>query len=557
MRTLIKLLIFFTLTISVSCNNKANPIRTIFDDIAGLFSKESHVDVDVVDIEENFQELQNECKSNGDTIIGLFNDDLFAVFIHGPANNCEYDSEFYNYDKTQEVYLYDLATKEKKFLFASHKNVLQKEGYNKIYESKLDNFSFPKLIEDKNGAALLLWEGDWQLYLFPLNENNYENKYLYPVLSNNEKIHKTADIFEWYENGWLKADENQGPRIGYYRLYDMNSQGNIIWTEDSVKIYRDVGESPLGGDVFATAPASILNDMDDFKSKVSSFLRGYPEYGNASMGVKYLLEVTYSSSLYFCSSEDIETETETCNITFEISQDTRTILNEGKNGYIPELIMIDDSLKIPSAGYCPNLPNNKYKGKTFAFKGSAKTKKVDDLGFEYKNALLLRAATFTTINVHSFKILSVEENYLHNNEVVYSNCETINKEYKKIQQPDNGNSTKGKKTEIFEDKVENNLNSNVAKMPEFPGGNIGSFIAKNIDYPVDAQDLGISGIVIVKFVVNIQGNVENIEIEKSVHPSLDKAAIDVIKKLPKFVPGEDVNGEKIPVHYSFPIEFKM
>lgn len=479
-------------------------------------------------------------------------------------HGCDYD-----YETPQEIYLYDLLTKEKQLLFRSHQKVKHKEGKKDVVEWSLYNFIFPKFVEDEDGAALLLWEIDHgnDGYLFPLNEHNIEKKYFYPYdyfeyelngMINSNDTHKYA----WYDWECLQYDnEQKSCSIGYYRFYKINTKGDIIWEDDSVNIFRYSGESPIGGEVIAKAPANILHDMDDFKRKLSSFLRDYPEYGNASMGVKYLLEVTYTTYEYFCSHSELKKETEVCNIAFEISQDTRTILNEGTNGYIPELILIDDSLKIFSSPYCQEL--SLYKGKTLAFKGRSKTKKIEDLGFVYKDAILFNSAHFNTKNISSFKVLSVEEEYQHRNEVTYSNCEVINEEYTKVQESNNGNHMKEYEEEILEEKKENSHNNfktdfkKLKKMPEFQGGSKGlsAFIAENIQYPVEAQDLGLSGTVIVKFVVNTQGGIEDIEIEKSVHPLLDKAAIDVIEKLPKFVPGEDENGEKIPAPCHLPIVF--
>ena len=96
------------------------------------------------------------------------------------------------------------------------------------------------------------------------------------------------------------------------------------------------------------------------------------------------------------------------------------------------------------------------------------------------------------------------------------------------------------------------------EMPEFPGGNIALFrwISKAIKYPVIAQENSISGRVYLNFVVNKQGCIENIKVTRGVDPSLDKEAIRVINKMPKWIPGKQ-RGKAVNVSFSVPINFQL
>jgi len=98
----------------------------------------------------------------------------------------------------------------------------------------------------------------------------------------------------------------------------------------------------------------------------------------------------------------------------------------------------------------------------------------------------------------------------------------------------------------------------VDKMPVFPGGEteLMRFIASNLHYPVVTQKLGIQGKVIVRFVVNKQGQVENAEVVRSLDSSLDEEAIRVVKSLPGWIPGEH-KGQKVSVYYTLPITYKL
>ena len=98
----------------------------------------------------------------------------------------------------------------------------------------------------------------------------------------------------------------------------------------------------------------------------------------------------------------------------------------------------------------------------------------------------------------------------------------------------------------------------VEKMPQYPGGEkeLMNFIGRNIRYPIIAQENGIQGRVIVRFVVSSTGKVSDVQVLRSLDPSCDKEAVRVIKMLPEWIPGEQ-NGEKVAVYYTLPITFKL
>ena len=98
----------------------------------------------------------------------------------------------------------------------------------------------------------------------------------------------------------------------------------------------------------------------------------------------------------------------------------------------------------------------------------------------------------------------------------------------------------------------------VEDMPQFPGGDaaLQNFIAANVVYPEIAKENGITGRVYVRFVVNKKGKVDKISIVRGVDPSLDKASMDVIKKLPDWSPGKQ-RGKPVNVWYTAPINFVL
>ena len=93
----------------------------------------------------------------------------------------------------------------------------------------------------------------------------------------------------------------------------------------------------------------------------------------------------------------------------------------------------------------------------------------------------------------------------------------------------------------------------VETMPQLKGGLRG--LMEKINYPEEAQEAGIEGRVIVQFIVNEQGEVENPTIVRGIGYGADQEALRVIKQA-EFEPGMQ-NGEKVRVQYSLPIVYKL
>ncbi|MDR1221532.1 MAG: energy transducer TonB [Tannerella sp.] len=98
----------------------------------------------------------------------------------------------------------------------------------------------------------------------------------------------------------------------------------------------------------------------------------------------------------------------------------------------------------------------------------------------------------------------------------------------------------------------------VEKMPEFPGGDAAllKWIGDNMIYPTIAAENGVQGRVACTFTVNTDGSVTDVQIVRPVDPNLDKEALRVLAKLPKFKPGEQ-RGKPVRVRYSVPVRFRL
>jgi periplasmic protein TonB len=93
----------------------------------------------------------------------------------------------------------------------------------------------------------------------------------------------------------------------------------------------------------------------------------------------------------------------------------------------------------------------------------------------------------------------------------------------------------------------------IEKMPEIKGGI--QELVKNIKYPESAKKEGITGVVFVKALIDVNGNVASAEIDKGVNDDLNSAALSAVKNT-KFIPGED-KGEKVQAEVTIPIKFKL
>lgn len=96
------------------------------------------------------------------------------------------------------------------------------------------------------------------------------------------------------------------------------------------------------------------------------------------------------------------------------------------------------------------------------------------------------------------------------------------------------------------------------EMPSFPGGNraVNKFLSENLTYPTDCINNKIQGRVIINFDVEVDGSISNIEVLRSVHPSLDREGIRVIRLMPRWFPGIH-KGKFARVKYTLPITFKL
>lgn len=106
--------------------------------------------------------------------------------------------------------------------------------------------------------------------------------------------------------------------------------------------------------------------------------------------------------------------------------------------------------------------------------------------------------------------------------------------------------------------VENKVFDVVEQMPSFPGGQsaLMQYLSSNIKYPVVAQENGVQGRVVVSFVVERDGSITDVQVARSVDPSLDREAQRVVRNMPRWIPGKQ-NGQAVRVKYNVPVAFRL
>lgn len=98
----------------------------------------------------------------------------------------------------------------------------------------------------------------------------------------------------------------------------------------------------------------------------------------------------------------------------------------------------------------------------------------------------------------------------------------------------------------------------VEQRAQFPGGEAAmmKFLSNNVRYPEAAQQNDVQGKVIVNFVVEKDGSIGHVKIAKGVDKDLDREAMRVVKKMPKWQPGKN-NGVAVRSYFNLPVTFRL
>ncbi|MGN0061005.1 MAG: TonB family protein [Alloprevotella sp.] len=98
----------------------------------------------------------------------------------------------------------------------------------------------------------------------------------------------------------------------------------------------------------------------------------------------------------------------------------------------------------------------------------------------------------------------------------------------------------------------------VEEMPQFPGGYdaLLKFLMTNTSYPAEAMAKGKQGRVVVQFIVNKEGCLQDVQLLRCVDPLLDEEALRVVNSMPRWKPGKQ-KGQPVNVQYTLPVVFSL
>ncbi len=100
----------------------------------------------------------------------------------------------------------------------------------------------------------------------------------------------------------------------------------------------------------------------------------------------------------------------------------------------------------------------------------------------------------------------------------------------------------------------------VEEQAEFPGGIVAmqKYMRDNTQYPTMAREASIGGKCFLKFVVNENGDISNVEILKGVPGcgDCDKEAMRVVKSMPKWKAAK-MTGRSVKCYFNLPFSFKI
>lgn len=111
---------------------------------------------------------------------------------------------------------------------------------------------------------------------------------------------------------------------------------------------------------------------------------------------------------------------------------------------------------------------------------------------------------------------------------------------------------------VEEDADVNSVFVIVEQNPEFPGGTqaLMDYLSKSIRYPSFEAEMGISGKVVLSFVVERDGSITDIQEVRSPSEGLTKEAYRVVQNMPKWKPGKQ-RGKNVRVKYILPLTFRL
>ncbi len=111
----------------------------------------------------------------------------------------------------------------------------------------------------------------------------------------------------------------------------------------------------------------------------------------------------------------------------------------------------------------------------------------------------------------------------------------------------------------------------VEEMPRFPGCEdiadkkerrncaskaMLSHVYKNLIYPKEAREKGVEGTVVIRYIIDEEGNIVNPTVLRDIGGGCGEAAMASVLKMPKWIPGKQ-RGKNVRVYYNLPVKFRL
>lgn len=110
----------------------------------------------------------------------------------------------------------------------------------------------------------------------------------------------------------------------------------------------------------------------------------------------------------------------------------------------------------------------------------------------------------------------------------------------------------------FPEEAADDIFTIVEDMPRFKGGmeSFYAYMSSHLNYPPEARRGAIEGKVFVQFVIDEEGNLDDVTVVKGIGHQCDEAAIQAIKHSPKWKPGKQ-RGRPVKTRMIIPINFSL
>lgn len=210
----------------------------------------------------------------------------------------------------------------------------------------------------------------------------------------------------------------------------------------------------------------------------------------------------------------------------------------------------------------------------FDNKSQIKIIKIYIITIENNQIFTLHQATFSSFNKSNlsadilnrpsknFEIYTLENNNFKFYNKDYIHFDDSNSKLEVTKDLISETKENNKKEELTqENTLDNNLEiyESVEEMPEYSGGTkkLLLYLKENLHYPKAAQKTKTEGIVVVKFIVDINGSIRNpVIIKDATNGFCAEEAIRLVKNMPKWWPGKQ-DGKAVKVYYTLAIPFSL